>query len=124
MVYVIGHCIELLMTAENRCLPFKDFAERYREHFDKECRATDFGYQDIEKLLRAMPDTVQIIDDRWSQYVSSTLRRCPDRRLVQLTRSAALSGMDCPGVQFNGHFRESPNPYPNHVCSFETCLNI
>ena len=91
-------CIELLMTAENRCLPFRDFAERYREHFDKECRSTDLGYQDMEKLFQAMPETVHIIDDRWSQYVSTTLRRCPDRRLIQLTRSAALSGMDCPDL--------------------------
>ena len=90
-------CIELLMTAENRCLPFRDFAERYREHFDKECRATDFGYQDIEKLFRAMPDTVKIIDDGWSND-GSTLRWCPGRSLIQLTRSAALSGMDCPDL--------------------------
>ena len=29
-----------------------------------------------------------------------------------------------PGVQFNRHFRDIPKPVPNHVKSFQTCLNL
>ena len=29
-----------------------------------------------------------------------------------------------PGVQFNGHFRDIPKLVPNHIWSFDTCLNF
>ena len=47
-------CVELLMAMGNRSMRFRDFPKRYFEHFDKQCRATDYGFEDFEDLLGAV----------------------------------------------------------------------
>ena len=89
-------CVELMMTTENGSMPFRDFDQRYFEHFERQCRASDYGFDFLTDLFRAIPGTVKIIEDKGSRYVPSHLKRGLGMIMVQLTESAALSGMDFP----------------------------
>ena len=90
-----AECVELMTTTESGSMPFIKFSDRYSEHFERQCRATDYGFEDLEDLFRAIPDTVEIIEDKGSRYVPPHLRRGPGR-MVQLTKMAALSVIDLP----------------------------
>ena len=88
-------CVELLTASRKGWIPFIEFCERYYEHFERRCRATDYGFEDLEDLFRAIPNAVTIVEDKGARYVPPHLRQGPGRR-VQLTRCAMFSDMDLP----------------------------
>ena len=83
-------CVELLMATETRSMSLRKFRDMYLAYFEKQCRATDYGFKDLEELFGAIPNIVKITGEKGSRFVK---RYC---RVVQLTSSATLIGMDLP----------------------------
>ena len=75
-------CTELLLTMPNYSMLLQNFNERYNEHFSRQCRPSDYGFEMLLDLFRAVSETVRVVGDQ-----------------IQLTEPAALSNVELPEMQ-------------------------
>ena len=53
-------CVELLTLAPKHTIPIDMFDEKYHQHFGRQIKLSNYGFEKSIDLLKAVPDTVQV----------------------------------------------------------------
>jgi hypothetical protein len=53
---------ELLESCPGQCVSFAKFTAAYNQYFKRQCRVADYGYTKLAFLIKAVPETLQLIE--------------------------------------------------------------